>query len=108
MKQSSKLTKDIIKYCLLSKHYVFRVNNIPGTKFRANTLTKGISDIQGCTGKKLKIDGKVYEAGTTLCIEIKVGNDKMSEHQVKFKEEIEKRGGIFILAKKLEDVTEVI
>ena len=96
MKQSAKLTKDIIKYCLLQGHYVVRINNIPGTKFRANTLTKGVADILGCT-----------KDGRALAIEVKT-TDKQSEFQESFEKHYKDRGGIYILAKKLEDVTEVI
>ena len=93
---ASKLTKEIIKYCLLRGHYVVRVNNIPGTKFRANTLTKGVADIMGCT-----------KDGTALAIEVKT-SDKQSIFQKEFENHYDSRGGIYILARKLEDVTEVI
>ncbi len=93
MKQSNQLTKDIIKYCLLQGHYVVRINNIPGTHFRANTLTKGVADILGCTND-----------GTALAIEVKT-TDSQSKAQEDFEHHYKKRGGIYILAKKLEDVT---
>ena len=109
MKQSSVLTKQIIKYCLLQGHYVMRINNIPygSGRFKKNIVTKGIADIQGCTGKVLKIDGRDYTSGTKLCIETKT-TDKQSKEQKDFEVNITKRGGIYILAKKLEDVTEAI
>jgi len=96
MRQANKLTKDIIKYCLLQGHYVVRVNNIPGTKFRANTLTKGVADILGCT-----------KDGTALAIEIKT-TDNQSTYQQEFEKHYKDRGGIYILARKLEDVTQLI
>ena len=96
MKQSSELTKQIIKYCLLQGHYVVRINNIPGTKFRANTLTRGVADILGCTK-----DGKA------LAIEIKT-TDSQSAYQKEFEKHYKSRGGVYILAKRLEDVTEII
>ena len=89
---ASELTKQIIKYCTLQGHFVCRINNIPGTKYRANTLTKGVPDIMGCT-----------KTGKALGIEIKT-TDKQSEFQAEFENHYKKRGGIYILARKLEDV----
>jgi hypothetical protein len=94
---ANELTKSILEYCRLKGHYVFRVNNIPGTKYRANTLTKGIADILGCT-----------KQGLALAIEVKIGKDRQSEYQKEFEEHYKKRGGIYIVATKLEDVTEKI
>ena len=96
MLTANKLTKQIIQYCLLQGHYVVRINNIPGTHFRANTVTKGVADIMGCT-----------KDGTALAIEVKT-TDQQSIFQKQFEEHYDSRGGIYILAKKLEDVTEVI
>ena len=95
--KANELTKQILEYCRLQGHYVFRVNNIPGTKYRANTLTKGVADILGCTKK-----------GVALAIEIKIGDDRQSEAQKESEAHYKKRGGIYIVAKKLEDVTELI
>lgn len=94
---ANELTKQILEYCRLQGHYVFRVNNIPGTKYRANTLTKGIADILGCTKK-----------GVALAIEVKIDKDRQSDFQKEFEEHYKKRGGIYIVAKKLEDVTNKI
>ena len=94
---ANELTKAVLKYCALKGHYVFRVNNIPGTKYRANTLTKGVADILGCT-----------KQGLALAIEIKIGKDRQSDYQKEFEEHYKKRGGIYIVATKLEDVTEKI
>ena len=46
--------------------------------------------------------------GKVLSIEIKVGNDRQSSYQKDFEAYYKKRGGIYILAHELEDVTEVI
>ena len=46
--------------------------------------------------------------GKALSIEIKVGNDRQSSYQKDFEAHYKKRGGIYILAHELEDVTEVI
>jgi len=91
---ANKLTKEIIQYCALQGHFVCRVNNIPATKHRANTLTRGIPDIMGCT-----------KTGKALGIEIKT-TDKQSEFQKEFENHYLKRGGIYILAHSLNDVIE--
>jgi len=104
---ASALTKAIIEYCNKSGHYVYRANNVP-TKQRVNTLTKGVADILGCTGRKLWFKGILYESGTALAIEVKIGRDKQSLTQKDFESHYRKRGGIYIIAHKLEDVTGVI
>ena len=93
---ANELTKQILEYCRLKGHFVFRMNNY-ATKQRANIMTRGCGDIMGCTK-----DGKA------LSIEIKVGNDRQSSYQKDFEAHYKKRGGIYILAHELEDVTEVI
>jgi len=45
--KTNDLTKQILEYCKLKGHYVVRVNNIPGTKYRKNNVTKGVSDLIG-------------------------------------------------------------
>ena len=91
---ASILTKQILAYCISQGHYVVRINNIPGTKQRANTLTKGVPDIMGCTKK-----------GIALGIEVKT-TDMQSSFQKEFENHYKKRGAIYILARKLQDVTE--
>ncbi len=90
---ASELTKQIIKYLTLNGHFVVRINNIPGTKYRAGTLTKGVPDIMGCT-----------KTGKALGIEVKT-TDKQSEYQKTFEEHYKSRGGIYILAHSLDDVS---
>lgn len=108
--KTNDLTKQILEYCKLKGHYVVRVNNIPGTKYRANNVTKGVSDLMGCTGREAKINGVTYPVGTALAIEIKNKDtkDKQSDAQKEFEAHYKKRNGIYILATKLEDVAEKI
>jgi len=98
MKQSSELTKQIIKYCLLQGHFVMRINNIPfgAGGFKKNVVKKGVPDIMGCS-----------KSGIALGIETKT-TDKQSKEQKDFEDNFTKRGSIYILARKLEDVTERI
>ena len=92
---ANELTKQIIEYCILSGHYVSRINNTPSRR-RKGTVKKGVPDILGCD-----------KYGKALGIEVKT-TDKQSKDQIKYQEEIEKRGGTYILAHSLEDVTERI
>lgn len=93
---ANELTKQILIYCNLAGHYAFRVNNVPTKKFRKAAL-RGIADIMGCT-----------KNGKALAIEIKTENDRQSEFQKEFENHYKNRGGIYILAGKLEDVTDKI
>lgn len=91
-KPSSILTRQILEYLVKSGHYATRINNIPGTKYRAGNVTKGVADILGVTKK-----------GVALAIEIKT-TDRQSDFQKEFESHYKQRGGIYIVAKKLEDV----
>lgn len=46
----------------------------------------------------------IREGGQMICVEIKIGTDKQREAQAKFQKMIERRGGIYILARSVEDV----
>jgi len=92
---ANQLTKQVIKYCVQNGHYVFRINNAP-TQRRKGTIHKGVADIMGCTKK-----------GRVLAIEIKT-TDKQSDEQKEFQKQFEQRNGIYILCKKLEDVTDIL
>ena len=94
---ANKLTKQILQYLNTAGHYAVRINNIPGTKYRKGNVTRGVADIMGCT-----------KGGKALAVEIKFGKDRQSEFQKEFEEHYKKRGGIYIIAQKIEDVTEVI
>ena len=94
---ANELTKQILQYLILSGHYACRINNIPGTKYRKGNVTKGVADILGVT-----------KDGRALAIEIKFDKDRQSDAQKIFEEHYKSRKGIYIIARKLEDVTEVI
>jgi len=48
--------------------------------------------------------GIIAPHGRMLCIECKVGSDKQRPEQLRFQTMIEERGGLYILARSLEDV----
>ena len=87
------VTQTIVNYLNNFRYcFVWRQNNIPA-KGRRNTTLLGVPDICGFT-----------RTGQALYIEIKTGNDRMSEGQKKFRDECCKRGAIYIVAKDLDDV----
>jgi len=50
----------------------------------------------------------IMKTGEPLAIEVKINKDIQSEYQKEFEAQYKKRGGIYIIAKKLEDVTSKI
>lgn len=54
------------------------------------------------TGRNGTSDVKALYKGLTFAIEVKIGKDRMSEAQKKYKEDIEKFGGYYIVAKDFE------
>lgn len=93
---ANELTKRILDYCNANGHFVYRQNNIP-TRRRSNTTHRGVADIMG-----------IMKTGEPLAIEVKINKDIQSEYQKEFEAQYKKRGGIYIIAKKLEDVTSKI
>jgi len=87
------MTKNIIRAVNMRSGCVaYRINNVgiwdekKQIHRRANT-EKGLPDIWGCVHGRL------------LTIEVKAGSDKMSEHQLFRKVEIERAGGLYCEAK---------
>jgi len=90
------LTKCIIKYLTMQGAFVTRLNstgiyrnNIQ--KFVPNTQRKGMPDVYAL------IDGK------TLFIEVKIGKDRLSYHQIKVQNESEANGASYIIARNFTD-----
>jgi len=67
----------------------------------ANGLTRCIIDAINLTGGLADIDA--FFNGVNVKIEVKYGNDRMSDAQKKYKENIERVGGVYIVARNLED-----
>jgi Holliday junction resolvase len=53
-------------------------------------------------------DLQAIRGGKTLYIEVKTPTGKLSEHQERFRDEIVGRGGLFMVARSLEDVIEYV
>ena len=96
MSKTSQTTKSIIDYLNLQGHYAHR-NHTTGIKGRTLAeRSKYVGDILCCT-----------KQGKWLEIEIKTDMDKLSEGQVRRKEEILKRKGIYLEIKTFDEFLEL-
>jgi hypothetical protein len=89
------LTKAVITWLTLNKHYCSRIQsqgqwNQKLGVFTKSTVRKGIGDIMAV------IDGR------TIMIEVKIGRDKLSEAQLKTKADVENSGGYYMVVKDFE------
>jgi hypothetical protein len=100
---ANQLTSDIMDY-LLEKNCAAARINTTGIydeklgRYRKSGSTNGVEDVT-CT---YPLDVKGTTIGLTIAIEIKIGKDKMSDDQKKRKQRIELAGGIYIVAKEME------
>ena len=102
---SNKLTKQIIKYIQLIGGRAERVRSEGRYKvgeqytdvFGKKRQTNGY--FIPSTSRKGTADVSALVKGKSLAIEIKIGADRMSDHQKKYKEETEQAGGYYIIAK---------
>lgn len=85
------LTQEIIKVLNHRRNFVYR-NNSLATPGRRNNVKKGQPDIVGVT-----------KLGYFFGGEIKIGNDKQSDEQRKFQEDVICRGGIYLIFRSIED-----
>ena len=97
---ANELTRSITAYIRLTGNYAERINNTgiydPSKgKWRKGGTRKGIADIMA--SKILEHNGRKFSI--MVAIEVKIGKDKMSEYQLKIKDEITKSGGVYIIAK---------
>ena len=97
---ANELTRAIETFIRLTGNYADRINNtgIYDTrtgKWRKGGTRKGIADIMA--SKKVEHGGRTFSI--TVAIEVKIGRDRLSEHQKRCKEEIERSGGVYIIAK---------
>jgi len=86
---ANEITKKILKFLDLNKHYASRVQsqgqyNPTKGRWTKSTVRRGIGDILAI------INGKA------VMIEVKAGKDRMSEWQIKTKEDVEKSGGVYL------------
>lgn len=94
------LTAAIIKYVELCGACAARVN-VMGIfdqstgKYRTSGSKKGFEDVD--VTYPLYIAGK--KIGLKVAVEIKIGKDRQSEHQIMREQEVTKSGGVYIIAK---------
>ena len=98
---SNDLTKAIIHYITFKGGYAVRINtqgqwNESLNQWTKSMTRKGTADIHAC------YQGRHYS------IEIKVGNDRMSTDQIVTEHDVQKAGGIYICARSLESVMNII
>jgi hypothetical protein len=97
---ANELTRSIETFIRITGNYADRINNVgiydsKINGYRKSNTRKGIADI---IASKTIIIGE-RRISTLVAIEIKIGKDKMSEHQLKIQEEINSTGGYYIIAK---------
>jgi hypothetical protein len=100
---ANQLTSDIMDYLLEYNCAVARINTTgiydeKLGRYRKSGSTNGVEDIN-CT---YPLDVKGITIGLTIAIEVKIGKDVMSDDQKKRKQRIELAGGIYIVAKELQ------
>jgi hypothetical protein len=96
---ANELTKAIVTYIRLTGNYADRINNMgvydaKTKKYRKPGTRKGICDIMA--SKKIKLSDKLI--AVSVGIEVKIGNDKLSEYQKQIQYEMTQCGGVYIIA----------
>lgn len=109
--RTSLLTQSCLDLLTAKGFYCWRSNNIPVSviengkrTFRKFNGMKGVSDILAVAPHPAMFDETsplVWKSrsGCIWCIEIKTAKDKQSPDQKKFQEQIEKRGGIYMIVR---------
>jgi hypothetical protein len=93
---TNELTQSIIAWLTLNGHYCSRIQsqgqwNQRLKMFIKSNVKKGIGDIMAVVW------------GKTLMIEVKVGRDKLSEHQIKTQQQVAESGGLYYVARNFQD-----
>jgi hypothetical protein len=96
---SNELTDAVIKYWKLKGGAARRVNTSgqydeASGQWRPSGMKKGFEDIS-CI---------LPPNGRTVAIEIKIGRDKLSTHQEARQAEVEKCGGVYLVAKNFDEI----
>ena len=99
-KTANGLTRAIVDYIRLTGNYGERINNVgvydaKRGVYRKGGTRKGIADIMAT--KRIQAGERTY--GVSVAIEVKIGKDRLSEYQQTVKEEIERSGGVYIVAR---------
>ena len=99
-KGANELTRSIEAFIRYTGNYADRINNTgiydaKLKKFRKSNTRRGIADVMAT--KKIEHQGRYF--AITVAIEIKYGNDKLSEYQLRIKDDIERAGGVYLVAR---------
>lgn len=106
-KNANGLTRCIIDSINLTGGYAVRINN-GGTFRKGKTIARDCGgvvktrDTFTFNGTRGVADIDAIHNGMPVKIEVKFGKDKMSDAQKKYQENIERSGGIYIVARTLE------
>jgi hypothetical protein len=100
---SSLLTDAVIKFIKLNGGAARRVNTVGVWDaeqgiFRKGGMKRGFEDVDASF--PIKINGIKF--GLKVAIEIKIGRDTQSDHQLERQEELEKTGAIYLVAKDID------
>lgn len=98
---ANKLTAKVIKKLTEAGVFFWRQNNLPIFDPKLNS---GYGAYRSHSGMKGVPDIICIIHGQFVGIEIKAGNDRMSEHQILFKKRCVRNGGKYLIVKKPEDV----
>lgn len=91
-KNANDLTKCIFHWLSLNGHYATRINvqgqyNQKLKKYTKSTTRLGTADIHAVVN------------GKHLSVEVKIGKDVMSDHQVRTQQDVQSAGGLYFVAK---------
>lgn len=100
------LTRAIINHLTWSGHYANRVSSAgrlaPGLEKQASGAVLTVKKFIPSTTKRGTADIHAIINGKHISIEVKIGRDHMSDHQVKEQQRIERAGGIYLVVKTIE------
>ena len=112
-KDANSLTKCIVDFINLSGYQAERINTMgvyrePKKHEQFNgtfkTLVKGTYTPSTSTKGSADISSTIH--GRSVKIEVKYGKDRMSEAQQRYKEDIEKAGGVYFIARTFDEFLE--
>jgi len=111
-KEHSELIRDAIQHLLIRGCPAWKnqtANFYPGGGRAFQSGIKGSADIIGCIptlryrrGVPRRVSGRLIAA------EAKVGSDRLSEDQAVFRDTIEKAGGLYVVFRSVEELSEVL
>lgn len=105
--KANQLTNAIEEFIRYGGNYCDRVNNVgifdPRTRrYRKANTRLGIVDI--FASKLIEHQGRKF--AVMVAIEVKVGKDRLSTHQKAMQEEIERKGGYYLIARTFDSFVE--